>query len=283
MKNFDSSFILHTSHLKRVEILENLKPIEILENEFETITGFDREMRSSSLPIWFESLVGIDWALLHLSPVYFGFGVPKGDDSAVIVVPGFLGSDIYLYELYLWLSRIGYKPYFSNIGWNADCLNVLTEKLAETIKTAHRETNKKVHLIGHSLGGILARSAAAQNPDLVESVITLASPFRGVNSHPKVIELSERIRRRIFAGTDKSEHPDCYTGYCDCPAVNVLQNSLTGKIRQTAVFTKSDGIVDWQSCRLKNAEKDFEVTGTHIGLTFNFQVYKIIAEQLPNK
>ena len=257
--------------------------MDILESEIETITGFDKEMRESALPIWFESLVGVDWAMLHLSPIYFGFGAPSGDGSAVIVVPGFLGQDFYLYELYLWLSRIGYKPYFSSIGWNADCLNTLSEKLTETIKSAHKETGKKVHLIGHSLGGILSRSAAAQNSDLVESVITLGSPFRGVRSHPKVIELSEKIRRRIFANSDKTEHPDCYTGYCDCPAVNALQNSLTKKIRQTAIFTKTDGIVDWHSCRLNNTENDFEVTGTHIGLVYNFQVYKLIGARLASK
>ncbi len=240
-------------------------------------------MRESALPIWFESLVGVDWTFLHLAPIYYGFGAPKGDGSAVIVVPGFLGQDFYLYELYLWLSRIGYKPYFSSIGWNADCLNTLSMKLVETIKRAHEQTGKKVHLVGHSLGGILSRSAAAQHSDLVESVVTLGSPFRGVRSHPKVIEMSERIRRRIFLTVDKEEYPDCFTGYCNCPAVAVLQNSLTKKIRQTAIFTKTDGIVDWQSCRLNNTEDDFEVTGTHVGLVYNFQVYKLLAKRLAGR
>ncbi len=257
-----------------------IQPMEILDTEFETITGFDKEMHEHALPIWYETLVGVDWTLLHLSPIYYGFGAPEGDGSPVIVVPGFLGKDFYLYELYLWLSRIGYTPYFSNIGWNADCLHTLSEKLIETIKKANEETGQRVHLIGHSLGGILSRSAAAQNPDLVESVITLGSPFRGVRSHPKVIELSERIRRHIFANSDKTEYPDCYTGYCDCPAVNALQGMLSKRIRQTAIFTKTDGIVDWRSCRLKNPEKDFEVSGTHIGLVYNFQVYKLIAARL---
>ena len=212
-----------------------------------------------------------------------GFGVPKGDGAPVVVVPGFLGSDIYLYELYWWLARIGYKPYFSNIGWNANCLNVLAEKLTETIKQAHAETGRKVHLIGHSLGGILSRSVAAQNPDLIASVTTLASPFRGVRSHPQVLRMSEQIRRRIFLKIDKTEHPQCFTGFCDCPAVTVLQNSLPDEIRQTAIYTKTDGIVDWQSCVLRDAEKDFEVTGTHIGLAFNFQVYKTIAARLASE
>ena len=250
------------------------------ETEFIPVGKFDREMRESALPLWFESLVGVDWTLLHISPVYFGFGVPKGDGSAVVVVPGFLGSDFYLYELYLWLARIGYKSYFSSIGWNADCLNTLSDKLSETIKQAKEETGKKVHLIGHSLGGILSRSAAAQHPDLVESVITLASPFRGVRSHPRVLEMSERIRRRIFARTDKTEYPNCFTGFCDCPAVNALHEFLPKKIRQTAIFTKTDGIVDWQACRLNSKENDFEVSGTHIGLVYNYQVYKLIASRL---
>jgi triacylglycerol lipase len=254
--------------------------MDILETELQVLTGFDKEMRSSALPIWFESLVGVDWTLLHLSPVYYGFGVPKGDGAAVVVVPGFLGSDLYLYELYLWLARVGYKPYFSNIGWNADCLNLLTDKLTATIERANAETGKKVHLIGHSLGGILSRSTAAQNPELVESVTTLGSPFRGVKSHPQVLRMSERIRSRIFLTVDKNEHPDCFTGFCDCRAVSVLQNSLPSRIRQTAIYTKSDGIVDWQSCILRNEEKDFEVTGTHIGLAFNFQVYKLLAARL---
>ncbi len=254
--------------------------MDILESELEVITGFDKETREHALPIWFESLVGVDWTLLHIAPVYFGFGVPKGDGSAVIVVPGFLGSDFYLYELYLWLSRIGYKPYLSGIGWNADCLNTLSEKLIATIKRAHDETGKKVHLVGHSLGGVLSRSAATQYPDLVESVITLASPFRGVRSHPKVIEMSEKIRNRIFAKTDKTEYPKCYTGHCHCAAVTAPHSYLPKTIRQSAIYTKSDGIVDWKNCRSRAEENNFEVTGTHIGLVYNFQVYKLIAARL---
>ncbi len=254
--------------------------MEILEDELEALTGFDKEIRAHSLPIWFESLVGVDWTLLHLAPVYYGFGVPKGDGSPTVVVPGFLGSDIYLYELHLWLSRIGYKSYLSNIGWNADCLNTLAEKLIVTIKRAYKETGKKVNLIGHSLGGVLSRSVTIQHPELIQSVITLASPFRGVRSHPGVIEMTERIRNRIFQKEDKTEYPLCFTGHCDCLAVTSLQKGLPEKIKKTAIYTKSDGIVHWKSCISRMSESNFEVTGTHIGLVYNFQVYKLIAKRL---
>jgi len=256
--------------------------MDILEDNLEALTGFDKEIRSHALPIWFESLVGVDWTLLHLAPVYYGFGAPKGDGSPTVVVPGFLGSDIYLYELHLWLSRIGYKSYLSNIGWNADCLNTLAEKLIVTIKKAHRETGKKVNLIGHSLGGVLSRSVTIQYPELIQSVITLASPFRGVRSHPGVVEMTERIRARIFQKEDKTEYPLCFTGHCDCPAVKSLQKGLPEEMKKTAIYTKSDGIVHWKSCISRKSENNFEVTGTHIGLVFNFQVYKLIAKRLAN-
>src|SRR5215469_6326835 len=87
------------------------------------------------LPFWQEALFGIEILLLHAAPVYYGFGVPKGNDSGVVIIPGFLGSDIYLVELYAWLKRVGYRPYFSGIGLNADCPNLLIRsRLNQTIE-----------------------------------------------------------------------------------------------------------------------------------------------------
>ena len=60
-----------------------------------------------------EVLAGVEALLLHVSPVYYGFGVPRGDGSAVVVIPAFLGFDLYLVELFEWLRRVGYSPFFS--------------------------------------------------------------------------------------------------------------------------------------------------------------------------
>src|SRR5260370_35176170 len=70
---------------------------------------------------WTEVLFAAEILLLHATPVYYGFGVPRGDDSAVVIIPGFLGTDLYLMELHAWLARIGYQPYFSGIPINAEC------------------------------------------------------------------------------------------------------------------------------------------------------------------
>ena len=236
---------------------------------------------AENLPIWQEALFGVEILLLHASPVYYGFGVPRGDGSAVILVPGFLGTDLYLVELYAWLRRVGYQPYFSNIGVNADCPNLLIRyKLSQTIERARRETRRKVHLIGHSLGGVLARSAAGDHPKHVASVITLGAPFRGTVVHPKVLRAAEMVRKQILISNGKSVMPSCYTGRCTCAFIDSLRRDLPPTVGDTAVYTRTDGMVDWRYCITGNPGHDFEVTGTHVGLAFNPVVYSIIAQRL---
>jgi hypothetical protein len=49
---------------------------------------------------------------------------------------------------------------------------------------------------------------------------------------------------------------------------------------QTAVYTESDGVVDWHYCKTDIPETDFRVSGTHIGLAFNPSAYSVIAKRL---
>ncbi|MFY9608238.1 MAG: alpha/beta fold hydrolase, partial [Blastocatellia bacterium] len=241
--------------------------------------GFLKDQEVSQRPLWREAFVGLDWLALRSSPVYYGLGVPRGDGSAVIVIPGFMGTDIYLQEIYSWLRRIGYRPYMSRIGWNAECVNTLVERLSETIARAQTETGGKVHLVGHSLGGVLARSATAQRPERIASVITLGSPFRGIRSHPLVLAAGERVRERIRR-LNGANPPGCYTGYCGCDAVVAVQSGLPSSVSQSAIYTKSDGVVDWRVCVTDDPSINFEVTGTHVGLVFNAAVYGLIAKRL---
>jgi triacylglycerol lipase len=232
-------------------------------------------------PIWQEMLVGVEFVCLRVSPIYWGFGIPPGDGSAVVVIPGLMGTDLYLSELRAWLGRIGYRPYYSGIGLNAECPNLLIRQhLTETIEKARRETKRRVHLVGHSLGGLLARAVAAQMPEAVASVTTLGAPFLGVSAHPSVLRVAEWVRANIHQRHGKHVLPECYTGACTCEFLESIQGDIPPSVRQTAIYTKSDGIVDWRVCRTGDPAIDVEVSATHLGLTFNPVVYDSLAHRL---
>jgi len=243
--------------------------------------GVRKKHESAPLPIWQELLIGVEMVCLKVSPVYWGMGIPHGDGSAVIVIPGFLLTDLYLAEFRAWLSRIGYRTYYSGIGLNAECPNLLIRnRLNETIDKACRATGKKIHLVGHSLGGVLARAVASQMPDRIASVTTIGSPFRGVTLHPSVLRAAELVRLQILSQHGDNVLPACYTGACTCDFLESLTRRLPKSVHQTAIYTKSDGIVDWHVCKTGKADVDFEVSGTHIGLVFNPIVYDLVARRL---
>jgi pimeloyl-ACP methyl ester carboxylesterase len=230
---------------------------------------------------WTEALFGAEILLLHATPVYYGLGVPRGDGSAVVIIPGFLGTDLYLTELHAWLRRIGYRPYFSGIGLNAECPNLLIQRrLNQTIEKALSETGRKIHLIGHSLGGVIARSVAGDRPKDVASVITLAAPIRGTVANRAVLRAAEAVRLRILEEHGKGVLPDCYTGRCTCNFLDSLHRKVAGALQETAIYTRQDGIVDWRYCMTLDPEKDVEVPGTHIGMAFNPAAYTVVAERL---
>jgi pimeloyl-ACP methyl ester carboxylesterase len=220
----------------------------------------------ASLPIWRESLAGFDWLALRLSPVYAGAGVPRGDGAPVVLVPGFMASDASFFEMSRWLRRVGYAPYESGIGRNTQCPEKHIARLLATVERAHAETGRRATIIGHSLGGCFARGAAIQRPDLVSQVISLGSPVQGAAVHPLVIAAAQFLR-----------------GDCTYDCYEHLQDPLPAGVRETSIYTKDDGIVDWHTCTRASGARSIEVAGTHCGLIFNAGVYRALGTLLAER
>ena len=225
------------------------------------------QRRRTWQPLWSELLAGLEWAALKVSPVYYGVGVPQGDGAPIILVPGFLGSDLSLLELHLWLGRMGYRSYSSGIGLNADCPDVLLERLCDTIARVYRETGRKVRLIGHSQGGLLAQAAAVRMPERVAQLITMGTPSRRPSAHPMVLRLMKRVLRR------RRETPRS----CMRMFFAALRECMPASVARVSVYSKADAVVDWRDCVGVDGVVNIQVSGTHIGMSFNPQVYREIA------
>ena len=62
--------------------------------------------------------------------------------------------------------------------------------------------------------------------------------------------------------------------------MNSLRQPLAASIVEAAIYTKGDGVIDWRCCVNDDPETDIEVQGTHVGLVFNSQVYRHVANVL---
>jgi len=231
------------------------------------------------LGVWGELRVSGEWLRLKTTQVFGGAGVRRGDGRGIILVPGFLGSDNYLNDLYRWLLRIGYKPYFANFGRNSECPEILTQKLVLTINKVYEETARKVVIIGHSLGGTIAIAATMRRSGKVSKIITLGSPIHNAGVNPLVFVTASVLGSFIRTRGNRLEN--CYTDRCSCQFVRSLPKPPPKGVEAAAIYTRGDRAVRWQ-CTVWNKDEgcNFAVKGTHIGLAFNPEVYRAIADIL---
>jgi len=217
-------------------------------------------------------------ALLR-DPVYYGSEMPHGHGQPVLLIPGFLAGDWTLTVMAGWLNRLGYRAYFSGIKWNVDCPNKTAEILRWRLDYIIRENRSPIVVIGHSLGGMLARFLGVNFPEKISHVFALGSPLDGniLKVHPFVpfTFRTLQVLRKRADGTS----PACGSASCSCRFGQTVFSSLPEGVSFTSIFTKRDEVVDWRSCIDPQGENR-QVSGRHIGLIVNREVYRIMASSL---
>lgn len=193
--------------------------------------------------------------------------VARGDGRPIILAPGYLSNDLSMRGLRRYLQRLGYKAAGWELGFNDGRVRVLVDKLASQVRQAANSYQEPVTLIGWSLGGVVAREVARQEPETVREVITLGSP---INGGPKYTSIGPVYARLYGIDLDELEQE----------IRELASEGLTQPV--TSIFSKTDGIVGWRaSLDTFNAQaRNIAVTGGHFGLGNNRKVWRIIAETL---
>ena len=196
--------------------------------------------------------------------------LPKGDGHPVLVLPGFTASDTSTRALRRTLRGWGYHAPGWRLGRNLGPTDQVLDGLEERIAQLAERHEQPMSIIGWSLGGIYAREAARQRPDLVRGVITLGSPVRLSVSHDSnAARLYERLSARHSYRDDvRHRIPEAERPPLPVPCTNV--------------FSRTDGVVDWRSCLDEPGEQreNIEVYGSHCGLGHNPVVLAILADRL---
>ena len=217
---------------------------------------------------------------LHRRDVPYALRCPEHALEPVVLVPGFMAGDGTLGLMSRHLRGLGYRTYRSMMHANVGCTAAVSESLERRIESIATRRGRKVTVLGHSLGGLIARGLAARRPDLVEGLITLGSPVLAPGAaHPLLLLDLKLLTRLQRAGLGRLMGEDCTSGECARTSWEQSQVRLPRDVAFTSVFSRRDGIVDWRSC-LDPQATTVEVTTSHLGMAFDPTVLDIVSATL---
>lgn len=209
---------------------------------------------------------------------------PDGDEvrsvEPVVLIPGFLAGDSSLLLMSRHLRRAGYRTYRSTMSANVGCSQEASTALEQRVEAIAIRRERKVTLVGHSLGGLLARGVASRRPDLVDGIVTMGSPLLAPGAvHPLLafdLALVVALRR---AGLGGMMGADCTSGECAKLSWEQAQEPLPVGVAFTSIYSRRDGVIDWRGCLDPNA-RIVEVGTSHLGMAIDPAVFDVVADTL---
>ncbi len=232
------------------------------------------QMSPAKAPSLLLALTELPRALLEVGSLPWAAPVllqaAKGDGHPVLLLPGFMAGEGSMKPLYRYLEKLGYDPYQWELGRNLGprAVGADGEKMVDRLEAIYAKTGRTVTVIGWSLGGAFARQLSRRRPDMVRQVISLGSPLTGT---PRATNAWRAYQ--YFTG-QKMDDPKLQA--------QVREGHDVPPVPSTAVFSKNDGIVAWQTSREPKSETtdNIEVRGSHCGLGANPAVMWAIADRL---
>jgi hypothetical protein len=202
------------------------------------------------------------WALVaHRSLPPRPADLPPGDGHVVLVIPAFLTAEFLTKPMCRFLSSCGYRAVGWGLGINWGPTDHLAQGLRARLDELYTESGP-VSVVGVSLGGVMARDLAYDRPREVRHVVTLASPF-----HLPTASTIEGLFRLCAS--------------FQTLAIDPQRLSQNLPVPSTAIYTKDDGVVAWQSCFCDDRDCFVaEVGGPHMSIGQNPAALRVLAMRL---
>ena len=197
--------------------------------------------------------------------------LPQGDGHPVVLFPGLASDQHAIRPLKEFCQRLGYDAFDWGRGFNTGpkgnpdrWLDALADEVLARVP-GHAE---RISLIGWSLGGIYAREVAKRLGTRARQVITIGTPFAGTSDQTR----AGLVYRLLNGGREP-----------------VIDQAMQRRLRvappvpTTSIYSRTDGVVAWQACIQEGSSpqiENIEVTGSHCGLGWNAEVYRVVADRL---
>lgn len=189
---------------------------------------------------------------------------PNGDGRPVLLVSGFGATDASLGLLRRFLQRLGHDARPAGLGRVTDDVDQLFPDIGRRCADIADETGRPVAVVGWSIGGVLAREAARDRPDVIDRVTTFGTPVEG---GPSYTALAWRYTDRQLADIQQRVEE---------------RNRTPIEAAVTAIWSRNDGVVSPEACidRRTPGIEHVEVTSTHLGMGIDPDVWSVVADRL---
>ena len=227
--------------------------------DFEGAEG-DPSARLSRPPVVLTALEAVRLAVELPSSVVLDAVIPRrdvGGDRPVLVLPGFYATDGLTGRVRGHLKRQGYRAYSWGLDRNLGLTDRIVEGLPARLDEVYERHHHPVSVIGWSFGGLLARWLAHERPDRVRQVVTMGSPWRSEGEVTRTTAMFEASAKKHGLSSQARE------------IVDTLREPLP--VPTTAIYSKTDGIVNWRACALDEGPgcENIAVPSSHVGLVSN--------------
>lgn len=199
---------------------------------------------------------------------------PRGDGHPVLLVPGFMSREFPLAALLAFLRNRGYAAETWGFRRNVGLQSKYRAALEQKVRFLHHKHQRKVSIVGWSLGGTFALYCAHHAPACVRNMVTLGSPVsvgpEGSRSPPMVNALYRMVA-----------HPQGSSAHAMQARVKVLLGRPPTPM--SCLYSTSDGVVPRHQATFEgdpSMHENIRVPGSHIGLVFNAIVLWIVADRL---
>lgn len=192
----------------------------------------------------------------------------EADGRPVLVIPGFLADDRSTFVLRSALASSGFTPYTWNHGTNLIASDGLLESVFNNLKKIYsNHGDTPVTIIGWSMGGFYARALAKFAPDMVNSVITLGTPFK---QEIDIVEMREKYAK-IGINIDDHQISQVYLDYMkDTPSVPF-----------TSLYSKADMIAPYEDSLETETDisENVEIMTGHFGFVCDPEALSVIIDR----
>ena len=245
---------------------------------FTASIGLSIDLCQASLEL--ASLWALNAELQRVSP-YDPAGRP------VLTIPGLLGDDRAIRRLSQFLRARGFAvaewPLGRNLGPRNETFEAHLDTVVGQIRPRLREladrTGAPVSLVGHSLGGVLARELGRRMPAEVDRILTLGAPVFGVGERDNAIiaHIGQRLRgattyREMMAGNSYG-HWDASGP--DLPCVSIV--SPIDRVVDRSLAAIPHECLDAAAGPIR---ENVVVRYSHAGLVANPFVQLVVADRL---